>query len=135
MAGGHGIGALGLQSKVAHRVVVDAHEHRHLIQEGSGASGAVAVHAQLGVSAVEEDHLGIFSTDVYQSLGFRMSRLCEDRCGHNLLYELRLQLLGGRHADAAGDAEVYVEVSELFDEVVEVGRYELSHGGVMPLIS
>ena len=43
-AGGHRIEVFGFQCLDTHLLVIDAHEHAHLVKKGSGASGAVAVH-------------------------------------------------------------------------------------------
>ena len=59
------ISPFGAQGKVVQLVNTDIQKHGHLVDEGSRAAGAVAVHAQVGsMSVLEEHHLGVLAADI-----------------------------------------------------------------------
>ena len=87
----HWIDVLGVHRQLAHPLVIYAHEYTHLVDEGTRASGAVAVHAQFHASVfLEEDHLGVLSSDVDERLCLGMGVFCIYCCRHYLLHKFRL---------------------------------------------
>ena len=64
-ARGDGIDAMSLQGQLIEFVNRYVQQDGHLVDERTGTSGAVAVHAKVGALAfTKEDHLGIFSANV-----------------------------------------------------------------------
>ena len=126
MGGGHG--------QLAHALVVAAEQQGHLIDKRAGASRAVAVHAQFRALTIEEDHLGILAADVHECTGLGIAVAGKHRGSHNLLDKLRAELVGSGHTHRSGHTKAQYRIAELMLDLVEIGRGQFPHLGVVPPI-
>ena len=130
----HGIDTGRRQGFVAQFLIADSKQCRHLVDEGSRASGTVTVHAQLGVAPLEEHYLGVLTAyiDECLRLGMQPSHIGHGR--YNLLYKGRLQLLRRSHAHASRNMHPDLSVPQPAGKVGEIVAQELIHVGVMAFI-
>ena len=110
-------------------------QHGHLVEEGSCASGAVAVHTQLHVLAVEKHHLGILAANVDQGLGLGVAAARKHRGGDHLLHKLGLELLSRRHTHRPRDTQSDADVAHLGGYLIEKRRHQAAHTGMMSLVT
>ena len=132
---GHGVEVCRLQGEVVHPLIVTAHEHRHLVDEGAGAARTVAVHTQLRGLPVEEHHLGILAADIDQRLRLWVTVTCKHCGSDNLLHKLGIEVFGRRHAYGTRDAERYAYVGKLPGNLSKIRTDKLFYLGIMAFIT
>ena len=120
---------------VVHLAVGATHQHCHLINESSRATGAVAVHAQLHALAVEEHHFCILAADVDQGFGFGITMTGKHGGGNNLLHKLGFHLLGSRHSHRPRCAEAQADGAEVLLNLVKITYNQLVNSGVVALVA
>ena len=108
---GNGVDALRLQGQAVEFVNAHIEQYGHLVDKRSRASGAVAVHAQVGALALaEEHHFGVLAAYVNHRCYLWML-LLHVACGaHHFLYEGQSGTFRQAHAYAAryGEADGHV---------------------------
>ena len=134
-SGGHRVEVGRLHGEVVHLLVAAAHEHRHLVDEGTRTTGAVAVHAQLHRLAVEEHHFGVLTADIDERLGLGITVAGEDGGRYDLLYECGAQLLGRGHAHRTGDAQTQADVAQLTGDIVEIFAHQFGNLSIVALVA
>lgn len=110
-ARGDGIGLRGLPCQRIQCRHIHIEQHRHLVYEGSRATGTVAIHAQVFRLALLEEHdLGILATDINHRGHLGVTVLHILGCRHHLLHEVQSLALGHAHGHRAGEADAVLHL-------------------------
>ena len=128
----------GIDSFVVFRVIVQTgsvrlQEGRHLVDEGTGAAGADAVHPLVD-AAGEIDDLGVLAAQLDSHVGLRREGLQRRRHGHDLLDKGDLQVLCQRKAAGTGDHRDQLHRAEDLFRFLEKARQGLLDVREMSLI-
>ena len=134
-AGCHRINMLGVHSQLAHFLVIYSHQYAHLVNKCTGTSGTVSVHAEFHSSIrLEEDYLGVLSTDIDESLCLRMSLTGINRGSHYFLYKFSLQLFCCSHAHASRNADIHFCIANQLVYLIEIMRHKFFDTSVMAFV-
>ena len=134
-AGCHRINMLGIHSQLAHFLVVYTHQYAHLVDKCTCSTGTVTVHAKLhSAIRLEENNLGVLSTDIDESLCLRMSLTGINRGCHNFLNKLSLQLFCRSHAHASRNADIYFCIAYQLVNLIEIMRHEFIDTSVVAFV-
>ena len=134
-AGCHRINMLGIHSQLAHLLIVYTHQYAHLVNKCTSTSGTVSVHAKLhSAIRLEENNLGILSTDIDESLCLRMSLTGINRCCHYFLNKLSLQQFCRSHAHASRNADIYLCIAYKLVNLIEIMRHKFFDTSVVAFV-
>ena len=103
-AGRDGIGALGLFRGLVHLVGTHLQQSGHLVDEGTGAAGTAAVHADLGAVGQEQD-LCVLAAQLDHTVGGGHKPLDCHTGGEHLLHKGHAAAVGQAHTGRTGDAQ------------------------------
>ena len=103
-AGRDGIGALGLFRGLVHLVGTHLQQGGHLVNKGTGAAGAAAVHADLGAVGQEQD-LCVLAAQLDHAVGGGHKPLDCHTGGEHLLHKGHAAAVGQAHTGRTGDAQ------------------------------
>ena len=90
-------------------------ERCHLVDEGTGAAGADAVHALLHVSVLEIDDLGVLAAQLDGDVCLGSDRFQRGGDRDDLLYKRNLEVIGQREPAGTGDDRVDRVLAQLLN--------------------
>ena len=132
-AGGDGINFFVLEGELIQLVYRHIHERGHLVDEGSGASGAGAVHPLLQRTA-EKDDLGVLAAQLDDCVGVRDIGVHRGGGGVHLLHKVQPRSLGHAQAGGAGDHQAHVFTPQHIRDGIQSLAGPLPGLGVVPLV-
>ena len=135
-ARGDGIGLRGLTCQCIQRRHIHIEQHRHLVDEGSRATGTVAIHAQVFRPALLEEHnFGILAADINHRGHLGVAVLHILGCCHHFLHEVQPLALGHTHGHRAGEADAILHLlTQFLAQLPEAVLHAPQHIGIMTLI-
>ena len=132
-AGGDGVDLLVAQGEGVQLRDGDVQQGGHLIDEGTGAAGAGAVHTLLD-GAAEEDDLGILAPQLDDRIGAGDEGSDGSSGGIDLLDKVQTGGLGHAQTGRAGDEELNVLAAEHVGQLTEGLAGPLTGLGVVALV-
>ena len=112
-AGRDSVGALRVLGRLVHLVGAHLEQGGHLVDEGTRAAGAAAVHAHFGAVGQEQD-LGILAAQLDHAVCFRYKALDRHAGGEHLLHKRHTAAVGKAHTGRTGDAQQRFPAVQLF---------------------
>ena len=111
-------------------------EHGHLVQEGSGAPGTVAVHPQVTAAVFFDIHdFGVFPANVDQGGYVWIFGFDEFGSGDYFLFKGNLELFRHPHAHGTGDLQLQAGTADLGTQSLQLFPQDPGHVGLVPLVA
>ena len=133
-AAGDGVDDGGTLGHLVEAGGVGVQQARHLVDEGTRAASARAVHALLD-AVVKVDDLGVLAAQLDDDVGLGLEGLDRRLGGDDLLHELKAQPLRQEQAARTGDGDLEARVAKDLARGAEERLHGCAHVGMMALVA